>query len=386
MNTGIFSNSSSFETASIIFGGVLLGIAAVVFPGKGAIKFHEIVEKNILEYRKWEPDEIQKIKTWLPAALAGTALLVLGAVYAFFSFPVFVGTAAATYINFFIGGWYVIARESQIEDEKRDASLKKQIDDQRKNEFFKKQKEDNERKEIESNKNKVIDNLKKGIFVEISDIKAVYKNIDKDVKSITCVFRNNDDLSYICKTFPNIEELSLFACGHWTEEGTAHLRSLACLKKLEFKSFQLTDSIFAQLCSLNKLQKLHLPECSKITNEGLAKLANMQNLEELLIINCNKITDDGLRYINYFHGFKELCSLTLSNCENLTTANIAAKLSNHPSLKTVYLSKLDSLTETERVHLNIHNKSIRFFNIDEVLIHIQKRNFAILEGSKRNVA
>lgn len=123
--------------------------------------------------------------------------------------------------------------------------------------------------------------------------------------------------------------------------GNTSIPTKFCLLKIF--SFSADDHVLKLVSQFTKLQKLHLFNCNRVTDEGLKSISNLPIKDLVLVINeyctdngiqilskCTtierlmlrsflRITDNGLKYITSLTSLKRL---SISHCPNITHAGI----------------------------------------------------------------
>jgi hypothetical protein len=224
MQNNILSDFNYMQAGGIAFG-IFTAAATIAFSVKGAIKFNEIVENSILQFKNWEPDDVNRIKIGLPLMLLGMALLVSGVAYAFFSISAFIiGVATVAMILTTVGGVAFIIEMGN------------------------------------KNKNPIIERRLQGIEAKVlppksyNEARLTYKGKEETANILKLDNLTDVDLLDLCKNFPNIESLELVNCVNLTDTGLEELCKLSNLKNLVLRQVaSLSPSTSEPLTKLPKM-------------------------------------------------------------------------------------------------------------------------------------
>ena len=159
----------------------------------------------------------------------------------------------------------------------------------------------------------------------------------------------------------NLHLLQISNCLNITDEGvksTIALKRLsnlyiqgcrfsgAGLKRLDLKVLwanrsAINDEGLRCIAGMKNLRSLDLSFCENITDAGLGKLASLLQLEELCLSGCKQITDLGLRNLA---ALKNLRKLELCGCEKITDQGLQS-LASLVNLRELHLENCSGFTD-----------------------------------------
>ncbi|XP_043275383.1 F-box/LRR-repeat protein 20 isoform X2 [Venturia canescens] len=162
-------------------------------------------------------------------------------------------------------------------------------------------------------------------------------------------------LSYIKKQAKYLKHVNF---GSTLIDGVA-LGSLAMVENLKLESLrlpscdQLTSAGLRCLANQSTLRELDLSYCSRVTDASLVCISqNLTNLEILIIRRCRGITDLGISQLNHL---RKLCSLDISECDQLTGQCIVEGLCKSPFYRT---NTTDELSNENWENFNPNSKDV----------------------------
>ncbi len=174
-----------------------------------------------------------------------------------------------------------------------------------------------------------------------------YSDHDAEEANFTRPFISLRNLSLFCGNITNsgmqhisyLSSLQLLLLDFCDHIDISHLASLKNLQSLYFGCTDITDEKVSQLSCLShlRLQTLALRWCDKVTNEGIRSITCLTSLRTLKMFNCRDADDEGighlgelsrlekLHLLNFVRvtneGIQEIRSLTclhVSNCGHIT--------------------------------------------------------------------
>ena len=128
-----------------------------------------------------------------------------------------------------------------------------------------------------------------------------------------------EQLVALCTTHGRkITQLNLSECDAISDDGLAHLRGMAAMRKLHLSRCRaVTDAGLAHLGGMTAMQQLDLSRCWQISDTGLMHLRGMTAMQQLDLSHCWGITDTGLVHL---HGMTAMQRLRVGGCWHITDA------------------------------------------------------------------
>jgi Leucine-rich repeat (LRR) protein len=134
-----------------------------------------------------------------------------------------------------------------------------------------------------------------------------------------------------------------------TTSGAAKIAKIKQLQSIECLDVQLTDSALRHWSRLRNLTSLSLLGCRQLTQASLkATIGNLKGLEVVELGSCQGVTDSVLATLGTL---PKLRKVDLSSCDNFTEVGLAALGAANPSLKTLLLPACWQIDDTMLITL-----------------------------------
>jgi len=140
----------------------------------------------------------------------------------------------------------------------------------------------------------------------------------------------DEDIVVLAKAYPNLTALVLHKCDKITGSGLENLTQLQRLY-LPFCP-DITDDGLKALKNLTQLEEVIISDCGGITDAGMENLKGLTKLKSLNLVGAS-ITDDSLKY---FRNMKNLKQLKLNQCEKVTPKAVEDLRKAMPNCQILY--------------------------------------------------
>lgn len=204
--------------------------------------------------------------------------------------------------------------------------------------------------------------------------------IREHLTSLKLNFANisDDEFIAITESCDKVSSLDLIACKKLTTKGFAAIQNWKELTSIHFNLVNILDDEFISIAKNGKLKFLSLSQCAKLTSKAFATISDCKELTSLDLTNAT-ISNENVNAI--MENCKNLSYIGFVWCTNLTSNGIVAATQNPHQLTSIGLTGIgisdDSLNRIMENCKNLHSLNISYctnLTSNGIVTAIQNRN------------